>query len=453
MLVQATNRLRQASARSRSKHLFNRAKGVFPDGTTRATVEKDPFPIFARRGEGAYLVDVDGNRLLDLNNNFTTLIHGHGFAPVSEAVVDLLRSGTCFANPTEHEIALAELLTARIPAMERVRFVNSGTEAVMFAIKAARAFTGRPAIARIEGAYHGAYDWAEAGQGVSPGKDGWAPVSVATPAYRGTPPSVADEVHLLRFNDVDGLEARLSAASDRIACVLIDPMPSRAGLLHPEPAFIEALSETARKHGILIVADEVLNLRQGYAGASARYRLEPDLITAGKIIGGGFPIGAIGGREEVMRVFGTEHTKPLLPQGGTFSANPVSMIAGRAAMEAMTPDAFDHLEVMGERLRGGFRASIARRDACFSVTGAASLFRIHPKRVAPLEYRDAYLSGEEASLMRRMSRYFLGAGILLPYGAAACLSTPIGDSDIDLIVSAFDEFLEAEIQSEKERAQ
>ncbi|UTY46620.1 aspartate aminotransferase family protein [Sinorhizobium fredii] len=453
MLDQATNRLRQASARSRSKHLFNRAKALFPDGTTRATVEKDPFPIYVQRGEGAYLVDVDGNRLLDLNNNFTTLIHGHGFEPVSEAVVDLLRSGTCFANPTEHEIALAALLTARIPAMERVRFVNSGTEAVMFAIKAARAFTGRPAIARIEGAYHGAYDWAEAGQGVSPGKDGWDPAPIATPAYRGTPPSVAEEVHLLRFNDVEGLKARLSAASDRIAGVLIDPMPSRAGLMHPEPAFIETLSETASKYGILIIADEVLNLRQGYAGASARYGLEPDLITVGKIIGGGFPIGAIGGREEVMRVFGTENAKPSLPQGGTFSANPVSMVAGRVAMEAMTPDAFNRLEKMGERLRGGLRVSIASRDAPYSVTGAASLFRIHPKRVAPAEYRDAYLSAEEASHMRRMSRHFLEAGILLPYGAAACLSTVMVESEIELILQAFDNFLDADSQSGKERVQ
>ncbi|QFI69587.1 aspartate aminotransferase family protein [Sinorhizobium alkalisoli] len=453
MLVQATNRLRQASARSRSKRLFSRAKAVFPDGTTRATVERDPFPIYVQRGEGAYLIDVDGNRFLDLNNNFTTLIHGHGFAPVAEAVVDLLRSGTCFANPTEHEIALAELLTTRIPAMERVRFVNSGTEAVMFAIKAARAFTGRPAIARIEGAYHGAYDWAEAGQGVSPGKDGWEPVSIATPTYRGTPSSVAEEVHLLRFNDVESLEARLRAVSDRIACVIIDPMPSRAGLMHPEPDFIEALSQTARKYGILIIADEVLNLRQGYAGASARYGLNPDLITAGKIIGGGFPIGAIGGREEVMRVFGIEDAKPLLSQGGTFSANPVSMAAGLAAMAAMTPDTFDHLEAMGDRLRAGLSASIARRDARFSVTGAASLFRIHPKRVAPVEYRDAYLSAEEASLMRRMSRHFLELSILLPYGAAGCLSTAMVDSDIDLVLTAFDDFLKAEIQSGKERAQ
>jgi glutamate-1-semialdehyde 2,1-aminomutase len=260
-------------------------------------------------------------------------------------------------------------------------------------------------------------------------------------------------VLLLRFNDVEGLKARLSAASDCIAGVLIDPMPSRAGLMHPEPAFIETLSETASKYGILIIADEVLNLRQGYAGASARYGLEPDLITAGKIIGGGFPIGAIGGREEVMRVFGTEDAKPSLPQGGTFSANPVSMVAGRVAMEAMTPDAFNRLEKMGERLRGGLRTSIASRDAPYSVTGAASLFRIHPKRVAPAEYRDAYLSAEEASLMRRMSRHFLETGIFLPSGAAACLSTVMVESDIELILQAFDNFLDADSQSGKERVQ
>ncbi|MBP1884741.1 aspartate aminotransferase family protein [Sinorhizobium mexicanum] len=452
MLVQATNRLRQPTARSKSRHLFHRAKAVFPDGTTRATVERDPLPIYVERGEGAYLVDVDGNRFLDLNN-FTTLIHGHGFAPVSEAVVDLMRSGTCFANPTEHEIALAELLTARIPAIEHVRFVNSGTEAVMFAIKAARAFTGRHAIARIEGAYHGAYDWAEAGQGVAPGKGGWDPGPTATPAYRGTPPSVADEVHLLRFNDVEGLERRLGEISDRIACVLIDPMPSRAGLIHPEPAFIEALSNTARKYGILILADEVLNLRQSYGGASARYGLTPDLITAGKIIGGGFPIGAIGGRAEVMRVFGSDETKPLLPQGGTFSANPVSMVAGRVAMEAMTQDAYDRLEQIGDRLRDGLQACIARHEAAFSVTGAASLFRIHPKRLAPREFRDAYLSASEAALMRTMGRQFLELGILLPRGAAACLSTAMTDSDIDLILNAFDEFLATEAKSGKERPQ
>lgn len=451
MSVQGIHAAQASPARTKSTRLFRRAVPVFPGGVTRATVEKDPIPFYVAYGEGAYLVDVDGNRLLDLNNNFTTLIHGHGFEPVRQAASDLMRTGTCFANPTQHEIGLAELLVDRIPAIEQVRFVNSGTEAVMFAIKAARAFTGRPGIVRVEGAYHGAYDWAEAGQAVASNPDDRAAIPRAIPAYHGTPVSVADDVHLIRFNDVDGLEQRLHALRDRVACVLIDPMPSRAGLLHPNATFIEALSSAARKHGILIIADEVLNLRQGYAGASPRYGLTPDLVTAGKIIGGGFPIGAIGGREEIMRVFGTQVNKPLLLQGGTFSANPVSMVAGRVAMEAMTHDSFNHLEALGERLRDGLRSSISRVDAPFSVTGAASLFRIHPKTNAPTEFREALLSDAEGLVMRGLARHFLQRGILLPHGAAASLSTPMTNSDIDLILAAFDDFLS--VHAANERAQ
>lgn len=427
----------------RSRALYERARAVLPDGVTRITVEKDPVPFYIERGEGAFVVDVDGRRLLDLNNNFTALIHGHGYEPVSEGVVGLLRNGTCFANPTQHEISLSELLASRIPGVERMRFVNSGTEAVMFAIKAARAFTGRPGVARIEGAYHGAYDWAEAGQNARPDMNRWPDRPVARPCYDGTPRSVAREVTVIRFNHIEGLERQLEDAADRLACVLIDPMPSRAGLLHPEPGFLAALERTARKRGILVISDEVLNLRQGYAGASARYGLRPDLIAMGKIIGGGFPIGAIGGREEVMKVFGSTGQRTMLPQGGTFSANPVSMVAGRIAMEAMTPEAFERLEDMGERLRRRLAASIQRRGASFVVTGAASLFRIHPKRSAPREYRDAYMDESETAVMKQLSRHFLDTGVLLPFGAAACLSTPMTDADLDLITSAFDTFIQA----------
>ena len=427
----------------RSKALYDRATAVLPDGVTRVTIERDPIPFYIERGEGAYIVDVDGRRLLDLNNNFTTLIHGHGYAPVSEGVVEFLKTGTCFANPTQHEIALSELLAARIPGVERLRFVNSGTEAVMFAIKAARAFTGKSGVARIEGAYHGAYDWAEAGQNASPDAQNWPDHPIARPSYHGTPRTVAEDVVMFRFNDVDGVERQLVEAADRLACVLIDPMPSRAGLLHPDPEFIEAVEKTARRCGILVVADEVLNLRQAYTGASARYGLHPDLIAMGKIIGGGFPIGAIGGREEVMQVFGSTGRKTLLPQGGTFSANPVSMVAGRIAMEALTPEEFQRLERMGDHVRRELTATIQHHGAPFCVTGAASLFRIHPKASEPREYRDAYLNEAEAAVMKILGRYFLDAGVLLPFGAAACLSTPMRETDLDLITSAFAEFLKA----------
>lgn len=424
----------------RSAALFRRGRGVFPGGTTRSTIDIDPHPIYLSGGEGAYVVDVDGNRLLDLNNNFTTLLHGHGFAPVADAVTDLLRKGTCFSNPTHHEIALAELLVSRIPAIEQVRFVNSGTEAVMFAIKAARAYTGRPAIARFEGAYHGAYDWAETGQYGSIKSPGTGR-RTARSAYSGAPGTTADSVVVLDFNDVDGLEANLAPHVERLAAILIDPMPSRAGLLKPLAQFIEQLTVFAQRHGILIIADEVLNLRQGYNGASSRYGLSPDLITVGKIIGGGFPIGAVGGRSDVMSVFGSDGKAPLVPQGGTFSANPVSMVAGRVAMEAMTLDDFGRLERLGDRLRKQLSDLAAKHDAPFSIAGAASLFRIHPKRALPGTYADAIATLEEGARMRNLSRHFRHEGILLPFDAAACLSTPMTETDIDSISDAFEMFL------------
>lgn len=423
-----------------SAALYRRGRDVFPGGTTRSTIDTDPHPLYIAGGEGAHVIDVDGNRLLDLNNNFTTLLHGHGFAPVVDAVTDILRKGTCFSHPTHHEIALAELLVSRIPAIEQVRFVNSGTEAVMFAIKAARAYTGRQAIARFEGAYHGAYDWAETGQYGSI-TDPKTDRRMARSAYRGAPGTTADGVVVLDFNDGEGVERALAPHTGRLAAILIDPMPSRAGLLKPLPNFIEQVTDFAKRHGILIIADEVLNLRQGYEGASSRYGLSPDLITAGKIIGGGFPIGAVGGRADVMSVFGSHEKIPLVPQGGTFAANPVSMVAGRVAMEAMTHDDFGRLELLGDRLRQQLTDLAEKYEAPFSVAGAASLLRIHPKRLLPNTYAETKMTVEEATRMRGLSRFFRQGGVLLPFDAAASLSTPMTEADIDSVSAVFEAFL------------
>lgn len=383
------------------------------------------------------MVDVDGNRLLDLNNNFTTLLHGHAFEPVVEVVAHLVRSGTCFSNPTQHEIALAELLVSRIPAMEQIRFVNTGTEAVMFAIKAARAYTGRTAIARFEGAYHGAYDLAEARP---------------EPHTSGLRDAV-DDVVLLQFNDAEGVEASLTSNANRLAAVLIDPMPSRAGLIKPTPEFLNRLMEVARRHGILIIADEVLNLRQSYAGASARYGLEPDLLTAGKIIGGGFPIGAIGGRAEVMSVFGEGTKEGLVSQGGTFSANPVSMRAGLIAMKAATPECFDELERRGDKVRGELTKIATRSGAPFSITGAASLFRIHARHQTPTSYAETVPTREERTRLLRLTRFFRDKSILLPFGAAACLSTAMTEDDLENVARAFEAFVASEYNKSEEAEQ
>ncbi len=428
----------------RSEELFERARSVFPGGITRATVERDPFPVFADFGEGAYLTDVDGRRFLDLNNNFTTLIHGHGFPPVVEATAAALRRGTCFANPMRHEIELAELLVDRIPAVEKIRFVTSGTDAVMFAIKAARAATGRTAVARLAGAYHGAYDWAEAGQKTA----GGMPVS----SFAGTPSHVLDDVIVIDFNNIDDLKLKVEENSHRLAALLIDPMPSRAGFMRPHPEFLETVNLLAKKHGVILIADEVLNLRQGFHGASHRYGLEPDLITMGKIIGGGFPIGAVGGRAEVMSLFASDDKIAGLPQGGTFAANPVSMMAGKVAMESLTSATFERLEDLGDRVRGGLASRNAHHGAAFFVTGAASLFRIHASSTASGTVRQAHTIFDDEKTLSRLHRHFAANGIILPRGAAASLSTPMSEADADQIISVFDDFLVSDLNKAGEAA-
>jgi len=426
----------------RSHEAFARARAVLPGGTTRVTVERDPVPRYISHGRGAYLHDVDGRRYLDLNNNYTALIHGHAFEPVAAALEKQIRDGTAFANPTEREIELAALLCARVPGIDRIRFCNSGTEAVLFAIKAARAFTGRPGIAKVEGAYHGAYDWVEVSQASAPATWGDAAEPNAVPYYRGMPQSVLDEVVTIRFNDAEGASRLIARHAGRLAAIVLDPMPSRAGLIAPEPQFIAALEAVARDHDILIVADEVLNFRQSHAGASARYGLEADLFALAKIIGGGMPVGAIGGRAEIMQVFDSTGTWPVLPQGGTFAANPLSMVAGLASMQALDPAAFARLEELGSALRIRLAQASMTRQAPFSITGAASLFRIHPKRRAPREHRDTYCSPKEMDVVTELSRHFARAGIMLPKGTTACLSTPMGMGEVDLIVQVFERFLE-----------
>ncbi|MFC3229748.1 aspartate aminotransferase family protein [Marinibaculum pumilum] len=430
------------AAGARSRDAYARARQVLPGGTTRVTVERDPVPRYVSHGAGAWLHDLDGRRYLDLNNNYTALIHGHAFAPVTEALQRQLRDGTAFANPTEHEIALAELLCGRVPGLDRLRFCNSGTEAVLFAVKAARAFTGRPAIAKVEGAYHGAYDWVEVSQASEPGTWGPAEAPSAVPYYRGMPEAVLGDVVTLRFNDAEGAARLIGAHADRLAAVVLDPMPSRAGLVAPEPDFLAAVEAAARRHGILLISDEVLNLRQGHGGAAARYGLQADLFALAKIIGGGLPIGAVGGRAEVMRVFDSSSGRPALPQGGTFAANPLSMVAGRAAMQALDQAALQRLEGLGDDLRRRLAAASMARQAPFTITGAASLFRIHPKRRPPREHRDAHCSPAEMAVLAELSRFCAGHGILLPRGTSGCLSTPMGPAEVDLVVQVFERFLE-----------
>ncbi|MHA7777977.1 aspartate aminotransferase family protein [Roseibium sp. M-1] len=419
-----------------SSSYYNRAQNVLPGGTTRVTVKRMPVPIYAHYGRGAHLYDVDGNRYLDLVGNYTTLIHGHAFQPVVDAITAHAGAGTCFANPTDTEIGLAELLVERVPGLERLRFANSGTEAVMFAIKGARGFTGRSKIAKLEGAYHGAYDWAEVSEASGPENWGGAE-SNSVPYYKGMPHSVLDETIVLPINNVERAVALVERNARDLSCVVVDMMPSRAGLVPLEPEFVAALREVTHRLGVVLISDEVLNFRAGYAGISDLYGVKPDLLTFGKIIGGGLPVGAFGGRADIMEVFDSSRGAPAVPHGGTFAANPLTMVAGMAAMKALTQESFAKLDALGEQTRAGLRGFAEKRSLPISVTGLGSLFRVHLRAQAPRDYRQAWVTPEGAKLHKEIADRLLAYGVLMPSDTSSCLSLPMTPADISAFIESF----------------
>ncbi|KAB7613385.1 aspartate aminotransferase family protein [Amylibacter sp. SFDW26] len=420
-----------------SESHYQKANRVLPGGTTRVTVKRMPVPIYMDHGEGAYLVDVDGNRYLDLVNNYTVLVHGHAFDPVSTAVKQQIEKGSCYANPTDSEIKLANILTERVPAVEKVRFTNSGTEAVLFAVKAARAYTGRAKIAKLEGAYHGAYDWVEVSENSTP--DNWGDKEpLSTPFCAGVPESVLSETIVLPMNDVETSRELLLRNSEDLACIIVDVMPSRAGLIQLSQDYLIMLREVATEKNIVLISDEVLNFRYAYDGISAAFSFEPDLITFGKVIGGGLPIGAVGGVTDIMSVFDSSKGRPKLPHGGTFAANPISMVAGVACMEYLTEESFLHLNALGDRARSGIEELAKRRKLPISVTGVGSMFRFHLVENAPTSNRAAFVPPKADSIHKEISERLLAHGVMIPSDTSACCSTVMTFADIDHLLTSLE---------------
>jgi len=426
-------------AMSKSRGLFERARKVMPGGNTRTTVFIDPFPIYAARGEGCRVWDIDGNIFYDCINNFTSMIHGYGQPDVTAAVIKQMPDGTAFGAPTESEIELAELLVERLPSVEHIRFANSGTEGVMMAIKAARAFTQRPKIVKIEGSYHGSYDFAEVSLDSSPAN--WGDMPSSTAYAKGTPQGVLDDVIVVPFNDIEALRAVFTAHGDVIAGILIDPMPNRAGLVPARKEYLHAAVEAAHAAGALVILDEVISFRLGYSGAQGLWGIKPDLTALGKIIGGGFPVGAVGGRADVMAVFDPTGGKPALPHGGTFTANPVTMRAGLASMHALTRESFAHLDRIGTFVREGTNASLRKHGLPGQCVGLGSLFKVHFTSHPVTDYRSVYPGAAERKKLDAFHKGLLDRGVLSASYGLFALSTPMTDDDAQKILSAIDETL------------
>ena len=388
----------------RSKAEFERAKAITPGGSMRAAPYFVPHPPYAMSGAGCWITDVDGRKFFDCANNFFSLVHGHAFPPVTRALHDVIDAGTAFGLPMEPETTLAEEIRARSPELEQIRFVNSGTEAVMFAVKAARALTGRSAIAKFEGAYHGAYDYVEVSLDSTP--QSWGEGDPHCVLYaKGTPAAVATDVVVLPYNKPAECRRLIEQHHTRLAAIIFDPLASRVAMAPAVPELRDVLQDCCRKYGILLVLDEVVSYRLDYRGAYRLFGFEPDLVALGKIIGGGLPVGAVAGPARHMAVFDHTKGKPAVSNGGTFSANPLSMTAGLAALKCFDHAAVVRLNCMGEALRADVSEQISRQGLPAQVTGMGSFFRLHLKTTPISDYRTCFASPSEKRALPRPGLY------------------------------------------------
>ncbi len=422
---------------SRSAALYERAIKVLPGGVSRNTVLRDPHPAYADYGVGCRLTDIEGVTRLDFSNNMASLIHGHADPDIVRAVTEQLTKGSAFTMATEIEVRYAELLCSRNPGFEMIRFVNSGTEAIMVALKASRAFTGRAKIAKVEGAYHGGYDYAEVSQAPSPETWGAIDHPQSVPLAHGTPQAALDDVVILPFNDPERALAILDEHADDLACVLLDLMPHRVGLRPADAEFVQAIRDWTTKNGTLMVLDEVITFRTEYGGLQTRYGITPDLTALGKMIGGGFPIGAVAGRSDVMDVLNPRATKLLFPHSGTFSANPISITAGFVAMEKFDEPAITRLNALAKRAMDGITQAIEATGVRACVTGGGAIFRVHMKAQPPHHFREAYLTPEENSRLAMLLDHLFDEGMILINTCTATLSTPMTETEIDALVGAY----------------
>jgi glutamate-1-semialdehyde 2,1-aminomutase len=417
----------------RSERLFRRAELTIPGGVNspvRAFKSVGGIPLFFQRGKGALVWDADGSSYVDYVGSWGPLILGHAHPDVLKAVELAASRGLGFGAPTEQEVEMAELLCKLVPSLEQVRLVNSGTEATMSAIRLARGFTGRSKIVKFEGCYHGHADalLVKAGSGA---------LTFGQPSSAGVPAETAAHTLVLEYNDASGVERLFERQGSEIAAVIVEPVAGNMNLVTPRPDFLQALRAQCTRYGAVLIFDEVMTgFRVALGGAQSLYGIEPDLTTLGKVIGGGLPVGAFGGRRDIMRCIA-----PLGPvyQAGTLSGNPVAVAAGLATLKILqTPGFFDRLSEVARQLCDGMQAAARRHGIVFSAASVGGMFGLYFRSAPPASYAEVLQCDKEA-----FSRFFhamLAEGIYLAPSAyeAGFVSAAHGKTEIAKTLAAAD---------------
>ncbi len=411
--------------RERSDEAYRRAEVLMPGGVSspvRAFGAVGGKPLFIARGAGARIWDLDGNAFLDYVMSWGPLILGHAHPKVVEAVRQALESGFSFGAPTEREIELARRITEAMPAVEQVRFVNSGTEATMSAVRLARAATGRPGVLKFEGCYHGHVDalLVQAGSGAT---------TFGVPSSPGVPPEVTGHTLLAPYNDLEAVERVCGENRDRLAAILVEPVAGNMGVVPPADGFLRGLRDVADRTGALLVFDEVMTgFRVARGGAAQRYGVRPDLVTLGKVIGGGLPVGAYGGRRDLMA-----RVSPVGPvyQAGTLSGNPLAMAAGIATLDLLAePRAYETLEARSARLEKGLAEAVREAKISARVQRVGSMLTLFFTAGEVVDYAGARACDTEA--FGRFFQGMLGRGVYLPPSQFEAWFVSLAHTDEDI---------------------
>jgi len=417
----------------RSKELYERASEAMPFGVTSSFQAGDPYPIYLRRGEGSRVFDVDDNDYLDYHNGFGTMVVGHTHPKIRAAIERAAATGTHFAATTRDGVLLAEEINRRF-GLDKVRFTNSGTEATMDAVRLGRAAAGKDVLLKIEGSYHGHHDAVMFS--VVPSMDSSGPTERpwSAPFSRGIPPDAAHYTMIVPFNDADALEATLREHGDRIGALIMEPVMMNIGIVLPKQGYLEKVRELCTKHGVVLIFDEVkTGATIAAGGATEMFGVQPDLVCLAKAIGGGTPVGAFGGRAEVMDEI--EHGVAAL---GTFNGNPLSMAAGLATLtEVLTPEAYEHLAKLGTRLATGCQ-EVLDETGIKAVTTDLGCKGSLTFRDRPLErYRD-FLEVDD-SLFEASWYWLVNRGIYQTPGKEEqwTISVQHSESDVDRFVDVF----------------
>ena len=415
-----------ADARPNSRRLHTEACKYMPGGDTRTATFFLPFPNFIKYGDGAYMYDEDGFKLLDFQNNYTSLIHGHAHPETVEAVREQIAKGSAYTAPFEKQIELSAILTQCFPSVDMILYTNSGTEANMHALRIARAYTGKAKIIKTEGGYHGTTDVFEASVDPNIKKAGTLDQIKVIPESRGVSENALKDVLVVPFNDIERTRKMIEEHYRETACIIIEPIMGSAGQITPDLEYLKFLREITAQYHIVLIFDEVVTGRLSLGGAQKFYGVTPDLTTMGKIIGGGTPVGAFGGKQEIMQMYDPREKK--MYHSGTFNGNAVTMAAGLATMKAYNQEAVDYVNGLGTLFKEGVLKIYDKLGLNMKISGVGSIYNILFTDKEVKNYRDVASAHEELNKVLYMS--LLTKGVFDAERGMFCMSTAMTKEDI-----------------------